>query len=513
MRATTKTRLLFAALACLPPASLCAQPTGVDSLDDLAAIADDFQRNARLYRLTANADEAEVRQFLAALERLPAAPHRYDVARVLYIRFVAIDPEAAASHALARPAKQSWISSVFRAWAHVDLNAAVAYAAELDAEAKRVAADAILELDLAEEQRTFVIAALDVEGSLRWASAWASRTRASDDMTAAWHRALRAPVAARRDELRQVAAAWAGTDPAQAMDMTAGLDASLRHAMRLAIVGSWDEDDPAGAIRWLERAAPEDRNSYLVRRALANLARSDLDAALANVAALPAAMRQAALQGVFRVMTAEQSQRAFEHFEALDFADQAAMLIHVAGHLPASADSVAWIESINPKLQRDAVLVFASRTFARDRELALRLTDDFADTGLKAQWVHALAPREARVDPLQAWRWVMSLPDELQDSGVVGAAFATWYYYDRDAAERALLRLDNIQIRDQTLLSAIADFTDSPARADDAVLDRFYKAISSSAVRRQAAELLHAHYTGAAPNRSRAARYARDADR
>ena len=502
-------RFVFAVLACWPAAGLVADAHGADTLASAATIQDDFERNAALYRLAANADEAQLRRLFAELEQQPPTPHRYDIARVLYIRFVAVDPAAAARHALRRAGKPSWIGAVFRAWAHVDLEAAVGHAAGLNGEAGRVAAAAILELDLDAQQRAFVVEQLQAEAVAQHAAAWRERTAATDDMAAAWNRALQAGDNV-REQLEAVATAWAAVEPRQAMAMAAKLGDSLRDYIRLVIIDEWDSDDPNGPIEWLENAAPEVRNRYLIQDAMAHLAESNIDVALAKIDELPHTMREAALQGVFQSMTADQPQRAFEHFRSLDFAEQMSVLMHVAGHAPAHAESVAWVGTLHPKLRNTALDIVLNQMHLVDRALALDVTEDIPDPQLKAQWVRSLIPREVRRDPNEAWRWATSLPPELQESsGAIGTAFVAWYWIDRESAARNLLALRKSPARDQTLLATIQDFTEKPANYDHSLIDRFLNAVSDADVKREAASALRDHFTTTDPNPVLAERYTR----
>ena len=505
--------LLFAVLIGSPAACLFAQERDPPTwpFASIARTADDFERNAMLYSMVANAGEAALRRQLADLDRQPSTPWRYDVARVLYIRFVEVDPAKAANHALGRVAKPSWVDAVFRAWAHVDLEAAVEHATALDAKAKQLVARAILQLELSAEQRAYVVETLDAGLSAQRNLAWAERAPDDDDMEAAWHRALQAPAAGSR--LREVAVAWAADEPRKAMAMAAALgDARLRGAMVFAIIGNWDENDPEGPINWILTAAPSDQGEYPVRDAIAHIANADIDLALAKVDELPAAMRRAALEGVFQVMSATEPGRAIEHFRSLNFSQQVDVLPSVALFIPADAKSLAWVDTINPKLQQSALGILLHRMHLTNRDLALRLTDRIENPRLKAQWVHGIAPREVRVDPRQAWRWANALPADLQEaSGAVGEVFRNWHWFDRRAAADSLLALRESPIRDQTLLGAIRDFNQRPIRYEPSLVRRFYSAISSAEVKREAAAVLRDHYTDADPNPVLAERYGREA--
>ena len=114
------------------------------SLADIALEPMDFRRNAALYELLVAADTPRIRALLAEVSTLPASLHRYDISRVIYLRFVSLDPAAAANHLLDGIAKPSWVRAVYRAWAHMDYAAAVAHAATLGPLARQTAAQAHL---------------------------------------------------------------------------------------------------------------------------------------------------------------------------------------------------------------------------------------------------------------------------------------------------------------------------------------------------------------------------------
>lgn len=97
-----------------------ALPEGNATLAEIARIRDDFSRNAALYRLADGATKEQVNRWLDEVTTLEPTPHRYDVARVLYIRYAVLDPEAAVEHALRNAAKPAWLAAIFRTWAQLD---------------------------------------------------------------------------------------------------------------------------------------------------------------------------------------------------------------------------------------------------------------------------------------------------------------------------------------------------------------------------------------------------------
>ena len=140
---------------------------GIATLADIASIEEDFSRNAALYALIGDATRMRLEEWLAEVETLPPTPHRYDIARVLYIRFTVLDAEAALNHALRGGTKASWLTAIFRTWGQLDPDAAAARAGTLHPSAKAVASRALLELDLPRAELLAMTARLDESRSDR----------------------------------------------------------------------------------------------------------------------------------------------------------------------------------------------------------------------------------------------------------------------------------------------------------------------------------------------------------
>ena len=132
-----------------------------DHLAEIAEITDDFSRNAAMYRLAEGATREQIEDWLAEVETLPSSPYRYDVARVLYIRFAVLAPEAALEHAQAGSTKPAWLEAVFRTWAQLDPEAAIVRAASLGSSAKPAASRALLQLGLTVGELRLVSERLD----------------------------------------------------------------------------------------------------------------------------------------------------------------------------------------------------------------------------------------------------------------------------------------------------------------------------------------------------------------
>ena len=71
-----------------------------NALDQMMEIPNRFERNAALDRVVADADRQRIEALLAAVAAMPRGSQRDDVARVLYVRFVSLQPGPAVAHAL-----------------------------------------------------------------------------------------------------------------------------------------------------------------------------------------------------------------------------------------------------------------------------------------------------------------------------------------------------------------------------------------------------------------------------
>ena len=136
------------------------------TMAQIAEVVNAFERNAALYEFVADSDRGRIEALLAEASGLPETPHRDDIARVLYIRYASLDPAAAAAHTLRHRTEPDVVAAVFRAWAHTDLDGAVARAAELPTGARRDAARAILQLDLPATDREAIAERLNVTLSI-----------------------------------------------------------------------------------------------------------------------------------------------------------------------------------------------------------------------------------------------------------------------------------------------------------------------------------------------------------
>ena len=187
------------------------------TLAEVAALADDFERNKALYELVAGSGRAQVEDLLDQTFDLPPSLHRHDVVRVLYVRFASIDPAAALEHLLGSHRQpRSSLTAVFRVWAHADLDEAVRRAASLDQPDKGEVARTFFDMDMPAWQRQDIAEQLDAETTL--AQVLAREELASGTPEQAWANALAsAPGPQRQRQLSVAIEAWAAKDPEAAL--------------------------------------------------------------------------------------------------------------------------------------------------------------------------------------------------------------------------------------------------------------------------------------------------------
>ena len=520
-------------------------PSAEATLGVVAKISVDFSRNAALYRLTKGANAAKVESWLAELETLPATPYRYDVARVLYIRLAVLDPEAALDHALRGATKPAWLEAIFRTWAQIDPDAAVARAAMLDSSAKAAASRALLQLDLPlTELRTFakrleepeylafhrrskaidgVAPATPTQRVLAEIAARNLARRHGESHADAWNRAIAAEDPHVRHLLaEQIALDWAADDPyaaLAALDLLAVDDrvatsgdpygssmsvGPLRMLIRDSIIWKWAREDPNATLAWiLNREDGQTRR--LVQLPLSVLTGRDPDEAINLLAAIPQSFRYDATNAVVAMLARRDLDRALGFFETLDIAEQSRQARTLGRHLmeDRSAESaLEWALSLDHRIRGRQVAEAIDAAHESNRTEALRLLESIDDP-MRLEVAQELAWRETRRDPREALAWALGFESDAERSSLVERVFAIWSRDDPESACRALLEMRGGLLRDRAGAAMMWDV----ARQDTRLAERLFGVIGTPAEQARAAQTLFWHFSNAEPNPRKAARY------
>ena len=470
------------------------------SLAEVAALADDFERNKALYELVASSGRAQVEDLLDQTIDLPPSLHRHDIVRVLYVRFASIDPAAALKHLLGSHRQpRSSLTAVFRVWAHIDLDEAVRRAATLDQPEKGVVARAFFDMDMPAWQRQDIAEQLDAETTL--AQILAREELASGTPEQAFANALAsAPGPQRQRQLSIAIHAWAAKDPEAALRAAGQAGGDRAHYLSASVLAEWVKADRPAALNWLSLQEPSRRTKLLASTMARAMAESGIPEALDALEDVPGWARQNAQQAILHRWLAIDPAAAVAWIGSLPLADQQALSFSVA-HAYSNRDprgAFNWAMSSDPKI-RERLLrsVFISIDDATVAEQLFRSIDD---PELRTDLAHALYLGRGDGDPVDALRWAMTFEGDVQDR-LRSYIFTAWAKTDPDAAVREVLRQRDPRVRDRVATDVISGLLEA---FNVAAAERLFQAIDSVEAREEAARALYFYFdrTDADPDKA-----------
>ena len=516
------------------------------TLAQIAEITEDFSRNAALYRMAKSATREQVEDWLAEVGILPATPHRHDLARVLYIRFAVLDPEAALDHALRGATNPAWLEAIFRTWAQLDHEAAIARAANLDSSAKRAASRALLQLGLPLDELHSVAERLDepeyldlyrrletvdgvapptpIKRVLAEVEARKLAKRDGESHADAWNRAIGIEdVHVRHMLAEQIALDWAEEDPHAALAVLDLLPIGdrvatsadpfgssmyvgpLRMLIRESIVWKWAREDPNATLAWILNREDGEAGS-LVQLPLGVLIGRDPDEAIALLAAIGQTLRYDATNAVLRTLASRDLDRALGLFATFDIADQSSHARALGRYLiedRSARDALDWAVSLDHRIRARNVLVVINDIHEADRTEALRLLGTIDDPTMRLEAAQQLVWRETRRDASEALAWALGFESDDERFALVEGVFNTWSGEDPETACRALFELRGGLLRDRAATAIMFDV----ARHDIRLAERLFDVIETPAEQARGAQTLHWHFINTEPNPRKAARY------
>ena len=522
-------------------------PSPVATLAEIAATTDDFTRNAALYRLAEAATQEQVENWLAELETLPPTRHRYDIARVLYIRFSVLHPDAALDHALQGATKPVWLEAIFRTWGEFDSDTALARASNLHPSAKEVASRALLQLrgsggsvtelrsvaerlDETEDDdlyRAFeashgVSAPTPAQRLLAEMEARRLARRDGESHVDAWNRAIGVEDPHVRHILAErTALDWAAEDPRAAlaavdsvpmedMAVTVYGDGSvnvrpLRTRIRGSVIEKWAGDDPDATLAWiLEQEGSS--TGYYIQSPMIELTRRSPDDAIARLAAIPEDLRRSATGAVLRTIAYRDLDRALEWFATLDIdakAGHTRTLRRLLMERRSAKDALGWAMSVDRRIRAREVPAVIRDVHDADRVEALRLLETIDDPALLTAAADSLVWGEVRHDAEQALAWARNFEPASARSELVVRVFDTWSRQDPAAAYRAISDQRGGAVRDQAAAAMMSDLVGHDAH----LAERLFEMIEAPQQQARAAESLHRYFSDVEPDARKAERY------
>ncbi|MCY3621680.1 MAG: hypothetical protein OXH68_08195 [Gammaproteobacteria bacterium] len=503
-------------------------PFALRSLAQIVDTATDFQRNTALYALLADTGREEVEALLAEVGALPRAPHRYDAARVLYTRFAELDPDAAADHVAAANYHTSWVATVFRAWAHTDLDAAVDRAAVLDGDARSIAAAAILELDLPEWQRQDVAERLDSEAALVAIATREALGGADKDFAAAWRTAVKAidipsepgsMAEAERffhafGQLGVLARRWASHDPVAAMAALTSLEnPEIGMTAQAGVLQVWAADDPSAAIAWLaeQEGGRGGSRNWMTQVLMSGLMERGVDEAILALDTIPAHLREEARVGLVYALQSLGNRSDVDFQIVLDWygtlessSDQLARALANAYATHDPEQAFAWARTLTGRAQRAAIDPAVRQIARSDPALAKRLIADIDVSELRMDAARRFISTAGRNDPEGALEWARSFPVDDDRPSLERYAFTVWSRTAPAESVREVLSLRDPALRDEVAGSIAWSIM---GNGQVQLAEELFDAAESEDARKQIASALLRYYTNVAPDEDKAEFY------
>lgn len=469
------------------PPSLAPTPP---SLTEIAALTDDFERNRALYDLVAGSGRARLEDLLDQTFDLLPSLHRHDIARVLYLRFASIDPEAALQHLLgSNRKKQSSLTTVFRVWAHTDIDEAVRRAATLDQPDKGVVARTFFDMDMPAWQRQDIAEQLDASDTLAQVLAW--EELASGTPEQAWANALvRPPGPQRQQQLGIAIEAWAAKDPEAALRAASEITGDRNTYLSARVLTEWARTDRAGALRWLSLQRQSQHTQILTSTVMRSMAQVDVVSALDALEDVPGWARADAQRAIVDHWITVDPEAAIAWFGQLPLAEQQA-LSHSVLHEYSDIDprgAFDWAMAADPRIRKR--LLSSVFIFIDDADVADQLFRSIPNPELRVDLAHALFLGQRDGDPVEALRWAATFHDDVHDR-LRSYIFSNWAKTEPDAAVREVLRQRDLRLRDHIATQVISGLLDT---FNVAAAERLFQAIDSAEARGKAAQHLYFYF-------------------
>jgi len=516
-------------------------------LAGIASITDDFSRNSALYALIGDAPRTRLEEWLAQLDALPATAHRYDLGRVLYIRFAVLDPEAALRHALRGATKAAWLAAIFRTWGQLDPDAAAARAGRLHPSAKAVASRVLLQLDLPRNELLAIAARLEEsrpddeirrqfqlrtgkpqptpsEHLLAEIEARAHARREGESHADAWNRAiaLEAGALVRQILIEQIVADWALTDPAVAMAAVDAWDTDdvyvpnvagggwapnspMQRMLQAQIMYAWTQRDAQAAFSWAlqQEAATMRMHVMTVLAGMAELAPGE---AVARLEDLPDAMRAQAAGSLLWTLVRTDLDRAMRLFESLSIEEQSHNATALRQELVSRRsprEALDWALSLDRRIRAREVASVIQRLSLGDHVEALRLLDSIEDPAIRAAAAPGLVAQQVQRNAQEALTWARNFRPEAERGKLVVQVFNAWSRSDPGDAGRALLDTPGGGTRDRAAAAMMASIVGH----DVYLAERLFDSIDSPEQQSLAAQTLYRHFTESDHRKHKAERY------
>lgn len=448
------------------------------SLAEILKLPSQFEQNARLYELILSSSERELAALVDEAANLASREDRYAALQILLSRYIEIDPEAAIARArqLSGDQQQQLTTGLYLTWVRSEPDTALEYLLKQSPMVRTQVAAMLQAVDqrYGNDDYSEAFLALVANGDTDTAAMSSVRRDAAADPAAAWREALaQSNLHKRQQTLQQVLQIWARSDPQAALNAVETLPGHQRNRMQMVAVNRWLQQDADAALEWISAQPPGMRRSQMQELALSQVARMDMDKALAIANTLPAAQRSRIIDRTLGRLARENPERALAELNSagVDLASSntyAQILAH--GELYSFAESLSRASALAPEQRQQVERQVFRRWAEQDPEEAATYLENISNPQARMTAANQLIRRWATADPTAAASWIRTAPaaerDQLQHQLVSRIS-----QVDPDAALNYLKDIEAPQQRDQAAISILPQLLFDLQAADALVQD------------------------------------------
>ena len=465
------------------------------------------------------ADVAALERLLDESNGLPAE-ERQRIQFTAYLRYAALDPQAAVDRLLDVDANDLLLSVAFAAWAMQDADAALRRAESLNLVQREWASMAVWSVSGAHDdpQRAWQETLASKSGRARsealrhiahqWADAAPVDALAAinalpeshdktamrltvlfewvdEDPDAAYQWARQQPVL---DLVPTLLMLMADDAPLKAIELAMATDAKDRQMAVTQVIGAWAEDDPRAAFEWILSNQSSLQDVALAAKPLGRIAETAPRQALALAERLDKTGRRLAMSTILEQWAASDAPAAAAWLDSSRGESDGKRVATIAAAYAQQRGEEAfdWVLAQAPEHQGDAMAQVTRELAKGSAQRTLDLVRRIDDPQLYAAAVGSIVSAWASEDPRAARRWIAANADDGERNALYARLYTNWALVDQAEAAANARRHGNRSERD----AALAATATSVARQNPDLAERLYAEIQGDKQRRQAARYL-----------------------
>lgn len=398
------------------------QRLNAENLEDIEQLQSPFDQLSALYGLLARLDARQAIELLEeSKDRLPAVDSK-SLRLAIIQRLAQVDPKQALPHALDLESHGSsqFVSSVFREWAQINLNDAVANVRSLDEDLRNSVVDAILSQrpDLSPDVQRVIAQKITNEPVVDFLMAKHAVLRAKNDAKRIWNEIVTKLQDNTRQTslLSQVAIAWIDKSGLNVLDqISASLNNSYtRQQVLQSVLDHVAITEPAKAFEYA-RTTENDQQNQIIISVVHTWAQSDPQSALIAVRSIQKRTLRKQLEKSVISTWAERSPHVvLERIDTLPPTHQEMATITALGSIAliSPSDAIQILSTLEPGRTRwNAASQVASVWSSQNAREALNwILNEPAIQDLKPRLLGSIMNGLVNVDPNLAMSTALDLP-------------------------------------------------------------------------------------------------------